>query len=38
MQDQNLRETFLSSEEIFDGKIIHVEKWQVRLPDGKTEG
>ena len=36
MQDQNLRETFLSSEEIFDGKIIHVEKWQVRLPDGKT--
>lgn len=36
MQEQNLRETFLSSEEIFDGKIIHVEKWQVRLPDGKT--
>ena len=36
MQDQNLKETFLSSEEIFDGKIIHVEKWQVRLPDGKT--
>lgn len=36
MQDQQLKETYLSSEEIFTGKIIHVEKWQVRLPDGNT--
>lgn len=36
MQIQDLKETYLSAEEIYDGKIIHVERWQVRLPDGKT--
>lgn len=36
MQEQQLKETYLSSEEIFDGKIIHVQRWQVMLPDGKT--
>lgn len=34
--DSQLRETFLSSEEIYPGKIIRVEKWQVELPNGDT--
>ena len=34
MIDDTLRETFLSSEEIYAGKIIRAEKWRVRLPDG----
>ena len=32
--DDDLRERFLSSEEIYAGKIIRVEKWQVSLPNG----
>ncbi len=36
MTDDSLRETFLSSQEIYPGKIIRVEKWQVRLPNGET--
>ena len=41
MRDQNtldsqLREQFLSGEEIYPGKIIRVEKWQVELPNGGT--
>ena len=36
MMDESLKETFLSSQEIYPGKIIRVEKWQVRLPSGKT--
>ena len=36
MPDDQLRETFLSSEEIYPGKIIRVEKWQVALPSGST--
>jgi len=36
MNDEALRETFLSSQEIYPGKIIRVEKWQVRLPNGET--
>ena len=35
-QDDALREKFLSSEEIYPGKIIRVEKWQVELPNGGT--
>ena len=35
MIDDTLRETFLSSEEIYHGKIIRVEKWRVRLPNGQ---
>ena len=35
MQDDQLRETFLSGEEVYQGQIIHVEKWQVALPNGK---
>ena len=34
--DDELRERFLSSEEIYPGKIIRVEKWQVSLPNGAT--
>ncbi|MBR0406499.1 MAG: NUDIX hydrolase [Clostridia bacterium] len=34
--DSQLRETFLSREEIYPGKIIRVEKWQVALPNGDT--
>lgn len=36
MLDDELRETFLSKEEIYPGKIIKVEKWQVSLPNGAT--
>ncbi|MBR5110803.1 MAG: NUDIX hydrolase [Clostridia bacterium] len=41
MQEQNgldsrLTEKFLSREEIYPGKIIRVEKWQVELPNGGT--
>lgn len=36
MDDSRLEEVFLSSETIFEGKIINVERWQVRLPDGST--
>ncbi len=36
MDDSRLEEVFLSSEPIFEGKIINVERWQVRLPDGST--
>ena len=34
MDDRELRETPLSSEEIYDGKIIRVERWQVRCANG----
>ena len=36
MRDEDMKETFLSSEEIYPGRIIHVEKWQVALPNGQT--
>ena len=36
MRDDALRETFLSSQEIYKGTIIRVEKWQVSLPNGQT--
>ena len=35
MTDDALKETFLSSESIYPGKIIRVEKWRVRLPNGQ---
>lgn len=34
--DQELREELISGEEVFSGKLIKVEHWQVLLPDGKT--
>lgn len=36
MLDDQLRENFLSGEEIYNGKIIKVERWQVSLPNGQT--
>ena len=36
MMDASLKETFLSSELIYPGRIIRVEKWQVALPGGQT--
>lgn len=36
MRDEALKETFLSSQEIYRGAIIQVEKWQVSLPNGGT--
>ena len=35
MLDQELREEFLSGEEVFHGKLINVEHWRVKLPDGQ---
>lgn len=36
MNDADLRETYLSGEKIFDGKVVHLERWQVSLPNGGT--
>ena len=36
MTDASLKETFLSSELIYPGRIIRVEKWQVETPGGQT--
>ena len=36
IDEKNLREEFVSSEEIFDGKILHVIKDTVKLPNGNT--
>ncbi len=35
MNDNELREVPVSSESIYDGIILHVERWQVRCPDGQ---
>ncbi len=35
MSEQDIRETVESTQSIYDGKIIKVEKWQVTLPDGR---
>ncbi|MBR5232216.1 MAG: NUDIX hydrolase [Clostridia bacterium] len=35
MHEEELREEFLSGEEVFRGKLINVEHWRVRLPDGQ---
>ena len=36
MNDDALRETYLSKEELYQGRIIRVERWQVALPNGKA--
>lgn len=36
MNDDELREQYLSGETIFDGKVVHLERWQVALPNGET--
>ena len=35
MDDSQLRETYLSGETIFDGHVVHLEKWSVLLPNGE---
>ena len=35
MEDEALRETPFRKQVVFDGKIISVEHWQVKLPDGR---
>lgn len=35
MQDKELRETVVKGETLYDGRIIKVERWNVRLPDGR---
>ena len=36
MNQHDLEEVFLSSQEVYHGKLINVEHWQVRLPNGQT--
>ena len=36
MNDDELREQYISGETIFDGKVVHLERWQVSLPNGQT--
>ncbi len=36
MDDSNIKESVISSEDIYKGAIMRVQKWQVRLPDGRT--
>lgn len=36
MAFDDLREIPFSSETLYDGKILHVEKWQVTCPNGRT--
>lgn len=36
MNEENMREVQLSSEEIFKGRVVHLQVDKVRLPDGKV--
>ncbi len=36
MNDDQLKEVYLSGETIFDGKVVHLERWEVGLPNGNT--
>ena len=36
MNTQDMIEHKLSGEKVFDGALLHIEHWQVRLPDGRT--
>ncbi len=36
MNEQNLIETYQDGKVVFDGKIIRLEHWTVKLPNGKT--
>ena len=36
MNQHDLEEVFLSSQEVYHGKLINVEHWQVRLSNGQT--
>ena len=36
MDENSIREIPFSSETIYDGKILHVERWRVTCPNGRT--
>ena len=36
MDDEQLKEQYLSGETLYDGKVVHLERWQVSLPNGQT--
>ena len=36
MDDRALKETVISREVVFPGKIVRLEHWQVTLPNGET--
>lgn len=36
MDDRHLMETILTKELIFDGHVVHLERWTVELPSGRT--
>ena len=36
MDENSIREIPFSSETIYDGKILHVERWQVTCPNGRS--
>jgi ADP-ribose pyrophosphatase len=35
MAHDELKETVVEQKRVFDGKIIHVDHWQVKMPDGR---
>ena len=35
MNEHDLTETILTKEQVFQGHLIHVEHWQVALPNGE---
>ena len=36
MDENTIREVPFASETIYDGKILHVERWQVTCPNGRS--
>ena len=36
MEDDQLKEQYITGETIYDGKVVHLERWEVSLPNGKT--
>ena len=34
MSEWNLKETLLDKEDVFDGTLLHVERWRAQLPNG----
>lgn len=36
MSDEQLKETYVSGVDVFNGAIMDVQKWEVTLPDGRT--
>ena len=36
MNDEQLKEHYLIGETLYDGKVVHLERWEVSLPNGGT--